>query len=43
MEITWTYNWLETLGFLFLIFYGGFIVFRLVALFWLTGKFKGWW
>jgi len=42
MEIIWTYNWLETLGFLFLIFYGGMVTFRGLTLLWLMGKFKGW-
>ena len=24
MEVAWTYNWLETIGFLFVFFFGGF-------------------
>lgn len=43
MEITWTYNWLETIGFLFLIFYGGMVAFRGLTFLWLMGKFKNWW
>lgn len=43
MEITWTYNWLETVGFLFLLFFGGKLLLKGIALLWLTVKFKGWW
>lgn len=42
MEVTWTYNWLETIGFLFLIFFGGILIVRGILLVWLNGKFKGW-
>lgn len=42
MEITWTYNWLETIGFLLLTVFGGICVFYAVALLWLNGNFKGW-
>lgn len=43
MEITWTYNWLETIGFLFFILFCGTFVVRALALLWVNGKFKGWW
>ena len=43
MEITWTYNWLETVGFLFLIVFGGIFIIRYLGILWFLGKFKGWW
>lgn len=38
MEITWTYNWLETIGFLLLFFLAIFLVAKgvLIAWLWLT-------
>lgn len=43
MEITCNYNILEIVGFLFLIFFSGFLVVRLLGLIWINGKFKSWW
>lgn len=43
MEITWTYNWLETIGFLVLIVFGGLLLVRGLLILWIAGKFKGWW
>jgi len=41
MEITWTWNWLETVGFVVLTVFGGFYLLRLLLQLWLYLKFKG--
>jgi len=41
MEITWTYNFLETVGFLILFFFAAILILRGLALLWLWLKFKG--
>jgi len=41
MEITWTWNWLETVGFVVLLLFGGFYLLRFLLQLWLYLKFKG--
>ena len=41
MEITWTWNWLEAVGFTVLFLFGGFYLFKLLLQLWLYLKFKG--
>lgn len=42
MEITWTYNFLESVGFIILLSIGLVIIVRVILILWLWLKFKGW-